>query len=135
MYDKMIDSECVGMRFGIETFDLQVLANVKKGIERKDFRGTLERLSNKYPDLMIHITMMKDMPGQTEEIHELDMRIIKDMGFTTDDMRRSYQLSHCAPFPGTELYQQMKGNLDIVVLDDFSKYDGGRDTVMKHVNG
>lgn len=135
LYEKMVDSGCVGMRFGIETFDLDVLARVKKGIERKDFRGTLERLCSKYPDLMIHITMMRDMPGQTEEAHLLDMEIIKGMGFTTDDMRRSYQLSRCAPFPGTELYEQLKSEGQTSVLQDFRKYDGGQETVMKEING
>jgi len=134
LYDKMIDSGCVGMRFGIETFNLEVLAQVKKGIERKDYRGTLERLSSKYPKLMLHITMMKDMPGQTEEMHQLDMAIIHDMGFTTNDMRRSYQLSHCVPFPGTELYEQMKSDDNVKILQDFRKYDGGQDTVMKALN-
>lgn len=138
LYDKMIDSGCVGMRFGIETFNLEVLANVKKGIEKKDFKGTLERLSKKYPSLMLHITMMKDMPGQTEEIHQLDMKIIHDWGFTTHDMRRSYQLSRCAPFPGTEMYEQMQASGDektIAILKDYRKHDGGQDTVMKALNG
>lgn len=135
LYDKMIDAGCVGMRFGIETFNLEVLVRVKKGIERKDFRGTLERLSSKYPNLMLHITMMKDMPGQTEEMHQLDMEIIHSMGFTTHDIRRSYQLSHCAPFPGTELYEQMKTTDNVTALQNFRKYDGGQDTVMKDING
>jgi len=134
LYDKMVESGCVGMRFGIETFDLEVLARVKKGIERKDFRGTLEHLSDKYPNIYIHITMMKDMPGQTEQAHQLDMKIIRDMGVTTDDMRRSYQLSHCAPFPGTELYDQLLAAGKGEVLKDFRKYDGGQDTVMKAIN-
>jgi anaerobic magnesium-protoporphyrin IX monomethyl ester cyclase len=137
LYDKMIDSGCVGMRFGIETFNLEVLANVKKGIEKKDFKGTLERLSKKYPSLMLHITMMKDMPGQSEEIHQLDMKIIHDWGFTTNDMRRSYQLSRCAPFPGTEMYEQMQASGDektIAILKDYRKHDGGQDTVMKALN-
>jgi len=135
LYDKMVDSGCVGMRFGIETFDLDVLARVKKGIERKDFRGTLERLSNKYPDIFIHITMMKDMPGQTEDAHQLDLQIIHSMGFSTNDMRRSYQLSHCAPFPGTELFDQLQAAGEGVLLKDYRRYDGGQDTVMKTING
>lgn len=136
LYEKMVDSGCVGMRFGLETFDLDVLARVKKGIERKDFRGTLERLSANYPKLMIHITMMRDMPGQTEEAHQLDMQIIHSMGFTADgDMRRSYQLSRCAPFPGTELYEELRSQGNETVLQDFRKYDGGQDTVMKALNG
>ena len=135
LYDKMVDSGCVGMRFGIETFNLEVLARVKKGIERKDFRGTLERLAAPFPHLFIHITMRKDMPGQTEEMHQLDMKIIHDMGFTTTDMRRSYQLSHCAPFPGTELFEQLRSEGGAEVLKDYRKYDGGQDTVMKTING
>lgn len=135
LYEKMVDSGCVGMRFGIETFDLEVLARVKKGIERKDFRGTLERLSSKYPNIFIHITMMKDMPGQTEEAHQLDLKVIHEMGFSTDNMRRSYQLSRCAPFPGTELYDQLQSAGKSVALKDYRKYDGGQDTVMKTING
>jgi anaerobic magnesium-protoporphyrin IX monomethyl ester cyclase len=139
LYDKMIESGCVGMRFGIETFNLQVLINVKKGIERKDFKGTLERLSNKYPNLMLHITMMKDMPGQTEEIHQLDMKIVHEMGFLAQDkspkeMLRTFQLSHCAPFPGTEMYDQIQSSGDgktIAILKDYRKHDGGQHTVMK----
>ncbi|NKD76843.1 radical SAM protein [Haematospirillum sp. H1815] len=135
LYEKMVDSGCVGMRFGIETFDLQVLARVKKGIERKDFRGTLERLCTKYPNLMLHITMMRDMPGQSEEAHQLDMEIIHGLGFTVDNMRRSYQLSHCSPFPGTEMYKELKAGDAEAVLHDFRKYDGGQETVMKTING
>lgn len=134
LYDKMIESGCVGMRFGIETFNLEVLARIKKGIERKDFKGTLERLATKYPSLMIHITMMKDMPGQTEEMHMLDMQIIHEMGFSEHNPLRSYQLSRCAPFPGTELYEEMKLSGNVAVLQDFRKHDGGQDTVMKDLN-
>ena len=51
---------------------------------------------------------MNDMPGQTIEDHEKDMQIIKDMGYSEDNIYRSYQLSRCAPFPGTKLYEQVK---------------------------
>jgi anaerobic magnesium-protoporphyrin IX monomethyl ester cyclase len=133
LYDKMVESGCVGMRFGIETFNLDVLKNVEKGIERKDFKGTLQHISSKYPKVMIHITMMKDMPGQTEEDHLLDMKIISDMGFSENNIYRSYQLSRCAPFPGTKLYEQMKAKLGEDKLKDYLSYDGGQDTVMKNL--
>lgn len=135
LFDKMVESGCVGMRFGVETFDLEVLAGVKKGIERKDFRGTLDHLCKTHPDLMLHITMMKDMPNQTEAIHKEDMDIIHGMGFARDNMMRSYQLSRCAPFPGTELYEQLKGDeAQVIELQDYKKYDGGQDTVMSDIN-
>lgn len=133
LYDKMVDSGCVGMRFGIETFDLEILKNISKGIERIDFKKTLEHLSQAYPDLYLHVTMMKDLPGQTEEIHKNDMRILHEMGFSTHNVFRSYQLAACAPFPGTKMYEDMVKEHG-VLLREFSKYDGGQETVMREVN-
>ena len=133
LFDKMVSSGCVGMRFGIETFNLDVLKSIKKGIERVDFRQTLTYLAKNYTELMLHLTMMRDIPGQNEAIHTEDMQILKDLGFTTTDMRRSYQLSRCAPFPGTEMYNDLIKSGHGETLDDFSKYDGGQETVTKEV--
>ena len=132
LYDKMIESGCVGMRFGIETFNIDVLKNIEKGIERRDFRKTLEYICLTYPEVMIHITMMSDMPGQTAEDTEIDLQIIKEMGFSVDNMLRSYQLSKCAPFPGTKLYEQMETKFDEATLKTYTLYDGGQDTIMKN---
>ena len=131
LYDKMVDSGCVGMRFGVETFNIDVLKNIEKGIERRDFKKTLEYICLTYPEVMIHITMMSDMPGQTMDDTEIDMKIIKEMGFSNDNILRSYQLSKCAPFPGTKLYEQMKTRLDETTLKTYTAYDGGQDTIMK----
>ncbi|NOT77554.1 MAG: radical SAM protein [Bacteriovoracaceae bacterium] len=138
LYDKMVESGCVGMRFGIETFNLEVLKNVKKGIERKDFRATLEHIATKYPHVMIHLTMMTDMPGMTNEMHLNDMEILRNIGFSSTDVApvnifRSFQLSKCVPFPGTELYREMKEKYGDTNLDKFKYYDGGQDTIMKKV--
>jgi len=133
LFDKMVDSGCVGMRFGIETFDINILKNINKGIERVDFRRTLAHLSDSYPDLYLHVTMMKDLPGQTHEIHQRDMEILHSLGFSTENIYRSYQLSACAPFPGTKMYEDLvkeKGEF----LQDFRQYDGGQATVMNEVN-
>jgi len=132
LYDKMVDSGCMGMRFGIETFNLEVLARVKKGIERTDFRKTLEYISKKYPKLMVHLTMMKDMPGQTEEIHQEDMKILQELGYgEKGNIYRNYQLSRCAPFPGTEMYKELIKKVGEDVLENYKEYDGGQETIMK----
>ncbi len=109
LYEKMVESGCVGMRFGIECFDLNVLKRINKGLERSDFKETLEWISNKYPKLMIHLTMMKNLPGQTKSIHEEDMRILKNMGFSPMGKYRNFQLSACRLYPGTQLYDELKG--------------------------
>ncbi len=134
LYEKMIDSGCVGMRFGIETFNIEVLKKIEKGIERKDFKESLEFLCKRYPKLMIHITMMKDLPGQTREDHENDMKIIKQLGFSEHDIYRSFQLSGCVPFPGTKLFEQIKNSIGEEKIKNYSKYDGGQETIMRIVD-
>ncbi|MCE5195255.1 MAG: B12-binding domain-containing radical SAM protein [Nitrospiraceae bacterium] len=131
LYDKMIDSGCVGMRFGVETFNSQVLKNIRKGFESTALIDNLAHISKKYPKLMIHLTMMKDLPGQTDEIHLSDMKILKDLGYSTKNIYRSYQLSSCVPFPGTEMYQELIQKTGKEQLDNFQLYDGGKDTIMK----
>ncbi len=133
LYDKMVDCGCVGMRFGIETFNPNVLINIKKGLQSEELVKVLTHISTKHHHLMIHVTMMKDLPGQTDDIHQHDMKILDDLGYSTHDMLRSYQLASCSPFPGTEMYKQLAGNLNEEQLSDFSLYDGSRDTVMKKI--
>lgn len=138
LYDKMVESGCLGMRFGIETFDSNVLKNIQKGLEREDFLATLTHITKKHPQLMIHLTMMKNMPGQTDEAHENDMKILKDLGYTSgtaNDIYRTYQLGNCAPFPGTKLYNDLEGTIESDKLDDWKLYDGARDTVMTKISG
>ena len=134
LYDKMVESGCTGMRFGIETFNLDCLKRINKGIERVDFMNTLKYLIEKYPDLWIHVTMMKDMPAQTEEIHQQDMKILHDMGFTLNCGKHSYQLAVCSPYKGTVLYKELEEQLGAEYMEEHNKLDGGRDTLMTELN-
>jgi radical SAM superfamily enzyme YgiQ (UPF0313 family) len=131
LFDKMVESGCVGMRFGVESFDLGVLATINKGLEKTDFLNTLRHLSEKYPELMIHLTMMKDLPGQTEEIHLRDLEILKELGYSTENHRRNYQLSSCVPFPGTKMYADLVAKKGEASLSDYSLYEGSQDTIIK----
>jgi hypothetical protein len=79
--------------------------------------------------------MMRDLPGQTDDIHAKDMEILHNLGYTSDlnNVYRSYQLSSCVPFPGTELYFQLLEQGQKNRLEDFSSYDGNQETVMKKI--
>jgi radical SAM superfamily enzyme YgiQ (UPF0313 family) len=130
LFDKMVDSGCVGMRFGVETFDPQVSLNIKKGLQSEQILQALKHITQKHPKLMIHLTMMKDLPGQTEVIHQRDMKILADLGYSVDNTHRNYQLAACAPFPGTELYDTLVKEGKLEALQDFAAYDGSQKTVM-----
>ena len=127
LFDKMVDCGCIGMRFGVETFDKQVSKNIKKGLQQENVYKTLKYITSKHPKLQIHLTMMKNLPGQTAEIHQRDMKILNDLGYSANNPFRSYQLASVAPFPGTELYRQLKAK-GLTNLDDWKRYDGYLDT-------
>lgn len=130
LLEKMIDCGCVGMRFGVETFDKKVLENINKGLQHSDFLLRIKLLSKKYPKIMFHLTMMKNLPGQTEKTHIRDMKILRDLGYELirgfphrANKYRHYQLSSCAPFPGTKMYKDLKISKK-ETLKDYLKYDG-----------
>jgi radical SAM superfamily enzyme YgiQ (UPF0313 family) len=136
LYDKMVDCGCVGMRFGIETFNTDCLKRINKGLERVDFLGTLQHICEKHPDLWIHLTVMKDMPGQTDEIHKTDMKILHDLGFklNSSNIKRSFQLSTCVPYKGTKLYEQVKALIGEERFEKEAQYDGMQNTLMSKLN-
>lgn len=134
LYDKMVESGCVGMRFGIETFNVDCLKGINKGLEKIDFVENLKYLCEKYPDLFIHVTMMKDMPNQTEEIHKKDMEILGKMGFSLYSTKRSYQLATCSPYKGTVLYKELEEALGKEYLEKNLSVDGMQDTIMTKLN-
>lgn len=134
LFDKMVESGCVGMRFGLETFDIEVGKNISKGLERINAREVIGYLANKYPKLMLRVFMMKDLPKQTAAIHKKDMQILFEMGFALEgNIYRQIQLSSCVPFPGTQMYEQIKSKKIKSVLSDYRLYDGNSDTVMSVV--
>ena len=123
LYDKMIECGCVWMKFGVETFNPEVSRKIKKGLKIDNIYSVLEYLSNKYPNLTIHITMMKNLPGQTEEMHCHDMEIIHKLGFGKS-RKRTYQLSSCIPFPGTSLYDDFVKKYGLKTFESMSNFDG-----------
>lgn len=127
VFDKMVDCGCVGMRFGVETFSQKISNNIKKGLDCQVAVDTLRYLSKRYTRLPIHITTMKNLPGETEEDRALNLQIISDLGFADNSSIRNHQVSSCVPFPGTELYDTLVQSGYGDFLRDFSKYDGSPD--------
>lgn len=108
LFDKMIDCGCVGMKFGLESFDAKVLASINKKLDPGELFHKISYLTQQYPKIRFHLTTMREIPGQSEEIHQLDMTILRSLGFMDENNPyRSYQLSTCIPFPGTALYDEM----------------------------
>ena len=79
LYDKMVDSGCVGMRFGIETFNQELSDNVKKHMNTKTAYDNLQYLVTRFSNMEFHFTTMKNFPGEKPGSWEKDQEILKDL--------------------------------------------------------
>ncbi|MGO9566322.1 MAG: B12-binding domain-containing radical SAM protein [Desulfomonilaceae bacterium] len=125
-YDLMVDSGCVGMRFGVESFSQRLLDNTKKKMDAAKSYANIKYLITRFSGLEFHFTTMKNLPGQTELDRQNDIRILDELKTLGERSRNviHWQISDCIAFPGTELWEEMitagKGDL----LRDFELYDG-----------
>jgi len=127
VYDHMVDAGCVGMRFGIETFNQRLLDNAKKSLNATTIYNNIAYLLKRFKNMEFHFTTMKNLPGSLPSDWENDKIILQDLiaQGAENGHRVHYQNSDCIPFPGTELWEELveMGNAD--KLKDFRMYDGG----------
>ncbi|MDR2124025.1 MAG: radical SAM protein [Desulfovibrio sp.] len=134
LFEKMISCGCVGMKFGIESFNLDVLKRINKGFSSRKTFDTLRRLTRQYPRVKFHLTTMRNLPGQTDAIFEQDQKILKNLGFMENNPYRTFQLSSCVPFPGTPLYAETAKRHGKEKMEDCLRYDGTQDTIMQDLH-
>ena len=126
LYKKMVDSGCVGMRFGIETFNQKVSNNVKKKLDTTKAYDNLKYIVTNFRNMEFHFTTMKNLPGEPKGSWEKDQEILKSlqaMGAKNNN-KVHWQISECIPFPGTELWEELVDLGHGEKLKDFSLYDG-----------
>lgn len=126
LYDKMVECGCVGMRFGVETFNQQLSNNVKKKMDTKKAYENLKHLVTHYSNMEFHFTTMKNLPGEEEGSWEKDQAILKELQALGEknNNRVHWQISDCIPFPGTELWEELVELGHEETLKNFRLYDG-----------
>lgn len=114
MLQWMARSGCIGISYGIESADQEVLDNICKHITPEQVRTTVA-LTNKYGiESLAHIIF--GLPGDTPEKIRKTIRFIKKI-------RPSYAQFYCAvPFPGTEFHRQAVAN-GWLTTDDWSRFE------------
>jgi anaerobic magnesium-protoporphyrin IX monomethyl ester cyclase len=126
VYDTMVDSGCVGMRFGVESFNQRLLDNTKKHLDAKMSYENIKYLLTRFSNVEFHFTTMKNLPGETMVDWENDLRILnelKQIGEKSGN-RVHWQNSDCVAFPGTELWEEMVALGKGEELKNFDLYDG-----------
>ncbi len=126
MYKKMVDSGCVGMRFGVETFNQELSNNVKKRLNVVTAQDNLKYIVSNFKNMEFHFTTMKNLPGEKNESWLKDQQILKELQSIGEKNNNTvhWQISDCIPFPGTELWEEMVKMGYGERLNNFSLYDG-----------
>lgn len=129
LYDVMVDSGCVGMRFGIESFAQRLLDNTKKRLDARVSYENVKYLLTRFSNMEFHFTTMKNLPGESDEDSKQDLRLLnelRELGERSGN-RVHWQNSDCVAFPGTELWEEMTALGKGEELRDFDLYDGNPD--------
>lgn len=120
---EMARAGCIGMKFGIESANREVLDKARKPVRLDKVRRVANWCSRE--GIKTHATITFGLEGETRE----SMR--ETLDFCRSLSVDSIQFSVATPFPGTPYYQSVQK--DGRLLDvPWSDYDGGRTAVAKH---
>ena len=126
LYDQMVDSGCVGMRFGVESFNQKLLDNTKKHLDAEKSYSNIKYLVTRFENMEFHFTTMKNLPGETDADWQEDSRKLDELReiAKSKNNRVHWQNSDCIAFPGTELWEEMVALGRGEALLDFDMYNG-----------
>lgn len=101
MLEKMRKAGCVGMKFGIESADNNVLKRLRKGITVEQAVKTINLC--KKLGIRTHLTYAIGLPGDTEQTIKKTIQFAQQYG-------DHYQISIASPFPGTYFFEEAMRN-------------------------
>jgi radical SAM superfamily enzyme YgiQ (UPF0313 family) len=124
-FNLAVENGCVGMRFGIESFQQHVLNTTNGGRNGiKQFENA-KAILGRFKNMEFHFTSMRDMPGQGESDWQKDQEAFAELRRIgeANGNKIHHQVSRTMPFPGTDLELEMReaGLGDIL---DRADYDG-----------
>jgi len=123
--DAMARAGCIGMKFGVESADPEVLKRLKKPIKVDKVRKVVDWCAAR--GIKTHATITFGLEADTPET----MR--RTLDFCCSLPADSIQFSTTTPFPGTEHYRNAKA---AALIDDrdWSKFDGARSSVLTYAS-
>lgn len=119
--DAMADAGCIGMKFGVESANKDVLKKLRKPVKVERVRKVAERCAAR--GIKTHATITFGLEGDTPETMQ------ETLDFACSLPIDSVQFSVTTPFPGTEHYARASAQGKII--GDFSAFDGARSAVLR----
>jgi radical SAM superfamily enzyme YgiQ (UPF0313 family) len=113
---------CLGLKFGVESADPDVLKQMHKGTVSAEKALKFRELLAK-EEIWSHATFTIGHPKDTHESIKATINFAKKLS------PDSLQFAMVTPIPGTPFYNELKTN-GYLLTDDLTKYDGGNYSVI-----
>ncbi len=117
MLRRMKQAGCIGLLYGVESGNQQILDKIKKKITLDRVRAAIKMAND--VDIPVQATFILGLPGETREtlVETIDFALSLDTFFGIHVL---------APFPGTELRENAEEYGIEILTSDWSKYDANR---------
>jgi anaerobic magnesium-protoporphyrin IX monomethyl ester cyclase len=120
--DAMAKAGCIGMKFGVESADSEVLKKLRKPVKIDKVRKVAAWCASR--GIKTHATITFGLEADTPETMQ------KTLDFCCSLSVDSIQFSTTTPFPGTEHYRNAKA-AGLIDDGDWRKFDGARSSVLR----
>lgn len=125
MIDAMADAGCIGMKFGVESGDVNILKKIEKPVNLDKVKQVAKWLAEK--NIKTHATFTFGLIDETMKTMQKTLDYAKELDVD------SVQFSITTPFPGTRFYEELKSK-NLLTTNNWEKYDGSTSSVVKYSN-
>ncbi|MBN2482647.1 MAG: radical SAM protein [Candidatus Omnitrophica bacterium] len=112
---EMREAGMYAIKYGIESANIEILRRCKKNMDIERCRKIVKE--TKKIGIRVHLTFCLGLPGETPHTIQESLCFLRQVD------PDSVQFSLATPFPGTELYNDLKQN-NLLKTRDWSQYNG-----------
>ena len=122
MVEAMASAGCVGMKFGVESGDPEVLKKIEKPVDLNKIKRVASLLAKRH--IKTHATFTFGLSGETKESMQRTIDFAKELDVD------SVQFSINTPFPGTRYYAEAKEK-GLLLTENWQDFDGSSKSVVR----
>lgn len=123
LLEHMAEAGCVGIKFGLDSADSDVLRNTNKPLKVSRVHQIVGQAIKL--NIKTHMTVVLGLSGETQESLERTFQFACDLDID------SIQISIATPMPGTPLFDELKAN-NKLEFSQWDELDGYASTVIKY---
>lgn len=125
MIDAMADAGCIGIKFGVESGNKEILKHIEKPINFDKLKKFTDWCAKR--KIKTHATFTFGLSGETKETMQQTLNLAKSLDVD------SVQFSITTPFPGTRYYEELK-KTNLLLANKWEDFDGASNSIVKFRN-